>query len=148
MYSLGCTIYAVHAKGNPPYKTHASLGGLRENAGKPIPGMGGWDPDLQGVWWVMSLCHLQLKNYTYDSPSAPAGNATCNTAANSWYTTFSSIFFISSNIYTQLSRSIQFHGQNTRRKNIVHERLDLCFGPVLGRASDTQNFALSAGRGV
>lgn len=47
MYSLGCLIYAVHSKGNPPFKTHGSLGGLRENAGKTPP-MEQLDPDLQG----------------------------------------------------------------------------------------------------
>ncbi|KAE9407078.1 hypothetical protein BT96DRAFT_954642 [Gymnopus androsaceus JB14] len=47
MYSLGCVIYAVHCKGNPPFKTHGSLSGLRENAGRPLPGMGALEPDLQ-----------------------------------------------------------------------------------------------------
>ncbi|TFK67903.1 kinase-like protein [Pluteus cervinus] len=57
MYSLGCTIYAVHAKGSPPYKTHGSLGGLREHAGKPIPGMERWDPDLQALLRVLITRH-------------------------------------------------------------------------------------------
>lgn len=48
MYSLGCLIYVVHSKGSPPFNTHGSLGGLRENAGKPLPGIGGMDSDLQG----------------------------------------------------------------------------------------------------
>ncbi|KAF5386880.1 hypothetical protein D9615_001686 [Tricholomella constricta] len=39
MYSLGCVIYAVHCKGRPPFKTHGNLGGLREYAGKPVPGL-------------------------------------------------------------------------------------------------------------
>lgn len=47
IYSLGVLIYAVHCKGNPPFKTHGSLGGLRENAGKYVPGMDNLDPDLQ-----------------------------------------------------------------------------------------------------
>lgn len=47
MYSLGCLIYAVHCKGNPPFKTHGSLSGLRENAGRPLPGMGTLESDLQ-----------------------------------------------------------------------------------------------------
>ncbi|CAK5279381.1 unnamed protein product [Mycena citricolor] len=49
MYSLGCTIYAVHCKGIPPFKNHGSLGGLRENAGRPPPNMDSLDPDLQGL---------------------------------------------------------------------------------------------------
>ncbi|KAF7338639.1 Protein kinase domain-containing protein ppk32 [Mycena venus] len=47
MYSLGCLIYAVHCKGNTPFKNHGSLGGLRENAGKPPPNMENLDNDLQ-----------------------------------------------------------------------------------------------------
>ncbi|KAK7023898.1 protein kinase domain-containing protein ppk32 [Favolaschia claudopus] len=49
MYSLGCLIYAVHCKGNPPFKTHGSLSGLRENAGKPPPNMQSLDTDLQAL---------------------------------------------------------------------------------------------------
>ncbi|KAF7359384.1 Kinase-like protein [Mycena sanguinolenta] len=49
MYSLGCLIYAVHCQGNPPFKNHGSLGGLRENAGKPPPHMESLDSDLQGL---------------------------------------------------------------------------------------------------
>ncbi|KAJ7261397.1 kinase-like domain-containing protein [Mycena haematopus] len=47
LYSLGCLIYAVHCKGNPPFKNHGSLGGLRDNAGKPPPNMEHLDNDLQ-----------------------------------------------------------------------------------------------------
>ncbi|KAF8184949.1 kinase-like protein [Mycena galopus ATCC 62051] len=47
MYSLGCLIYAVHSKGNTPFKNHGSLGGLRENAAKPLPNMESLDSDLQ-----------------------------------------------------------------------------------------------------
>ncbi|KAJ7929288.1 kinase-like domain-containing protein [Mycena leptocephala] len=47
MYSLGCLIYAVHCKGKTPFKNHGSLGGLRENAGKPPPNMESLDGDLQ-----------------------------------------------------------------------------------------------------
>jgi serine/threonine protein kinase len=49
MYSLGCVIHAVHCKGRTPFKTHGSLAGLRDNAGKPIPGMESLDHDLQGT---------------------------------------------------------------------------------------------------
>ncbi|KAF9471177.1 kinase-like protein [Pholiota conissans] len=47
MYSLGCLVYAVHCKGNPPFKNHGSLGGLRSNASKPVPGIERLDRDLQ-----------------------------------------------------------------------------------------------------
>jgi SCY1-like protein 2 len=48
LYSLGCLIYAVHCKGDPPFKTHGSLGGLRDAAGRPLTGISGLDRDLQG----------------------------------------------------------------------------------------------------
>ena len=48
MYSLGCLMYAVHCKGAPPFKTHGSLGAVRENAGKPLTGVDRLDPDLRG----------------------------------------------------------------------------------------------------
>ncbi|KAJ8519902.1 hypothetical protein ONZ45_g3225 [Pleurotus djamor] len=49
LYGLGCLIYAVHCKGNPPFKNHGSLGGLRDNAGKPVPGMESLDKDLKDL---------------------------------------------------------------------------------------------------
>lgn len=52
MYSLGCIIYAVHVRGNPPFKNHGSLQSLRDNAGKPLVGMEKLDPDLQGHYLV------------------------------------------------------------------------------------------------
>ncbi|KAJ7043254.1 kinase-like domain-containing protein [Mycena alexandri] len=60
MYSLGCLIYAVHCKGNAPFKTHGSLGGLRENAGRPPPNMDSLDPDLQVL--LRSLITRQPSN--------------------------------------------------------------------------------------
>lgn len=55
MYSLGCLIYAVHCKGNPPFQTHDSLGGLRENVGRPLTGMERLDSDLQGSSVIVSV---------------------------------------------------------------------------------------------
>ena len=55
MYSLGCLIYAVHKKGDPPFKNHGSLGGLRENSTKAVPGLATLDPDLQGNLWSLSV---------------------------------------------------------------------------------------------
>jgi serine/threonine protein kinase len=48
MYSLGCLIYAVHCKGSPPFRNHGNVGGLRDNAGRPVPDIGQLDADLQG----------------------------------------------------------------------------------------------------
>ncbi|KAG6849335.1 hypothetical protein H0H93_009301 [Arthromyces matolae] len=49
MYGLGCVIYAVHCKGKPPFRNHGSLGGLRDNSGKPLPGIESLDHTLQGL---------------------------------------------------------------------------------------------------
>ncbi|RPD65977.1 other/SCY1 protein kinase [Lentinus tigrinus ALCF2SS1-7] len=49
MYSLGCLIYAVHCKGNPPFKNHGSLSSVRENAGKPLVGMERLEQDLRAL---------------------------------------------------------------------------------------------------
>lgn len=49
MYSLGAVIYAVHCRGKPPFQNHASLGGLRDNAGRPVPDIEHLDTDLQGI---------------------------------------------------------------------------------------------------
>ncbi|KAL4250432.1 Catalytically Inactive Kinase-Related Protein [Abortiporus biennis] len=57
MYSLGCLIYAVHCKGNPPFKNHGSLGSLRENAGKPLTGTERLDPDLKGLLGMLITRH-------------------------------------------------------------------------------------------
>ncbi|EJF65710.1 other/SCY1 protein kinase [Dichomitus squalens LYAD-421 SS1] len=49
MYSLGCLIYAVHCKGNPPFKNHGSLSSLRANAGKPLTGTERLEQDLRAL---------------------------------------------------------------------------------------------------
>ena len=65
MYSLGCLVYAVHCRGNAPFKNHDSLGGLRENSTKPLPGVERLDTDLQSFFSLLiseascSFCHSQ-----------------------------------------------------------------------------------------
>ncbi|KAF8432465.1 kinase-like domain-containing protein [Boletus edulis BED1] len=49
MYSLAAVMYAVHCKGKPPFQNHGSLGGLRDNAGRPVPDIGDLDTDLQDL---------------------------------------------------------------------------------------------------
>ncbi|KDQ16224.1 hypothetical protein BOTBODRAFT_54054 [Botryobasidium botryosum FD-172 SS1] len=54
MYSLGCVIYAVHSKGNPPYRNHNNLSSVRSNfgrleGGRGISGMDTWDSDLRDL---------------------------------------------------------------------------------------------------
>ncbi|KAH7910173.1 kinase-like domain-containing protein [Hygrophoropsis aurantiaca] len=49
MYSLGVLIYAVHCNGDPPFRNHGSLGGVRDNAGRSVPGIENLDADLQAL---------------------------------------------------------------------------------------------------
>lgn len=60
MYSLGCLMYAVHCKGEPPFKNFGNLGSLRDNAGKPLTGMQRLDKDLQAM--LSSLITRQPHN--------------------------------------------------------------------------------------
>jgi SCY1-like protein 2 len=60
LYSLGCLIYAVHCKGDPPFKTHGSLGGLRDAAGRPLTGISGLDRDLQGAKFSFTFVKTTL----------------------------------------------------------------------------------------
>ncbi|KAJ8078461.1 Protein kinase domain-containing protein ppk32 [Marasmius tenuissimus] len=57
LYSLGCIIYAVHCKGSPPFKTHGSLSGLRDDAGRAVPGLERLDRDLQSLLRSMITRH-------------------------------------------------------------------------------------------
>jgi len=74
MYSLGAVIYAVHCKGNPPFKNHDSLGGLRDNAGKPVPGMERLDSDLQGTHDIARI-HWKRSYHPFESFGALSGHA-------------------------------------------------------------------------
>lgn len=58
MYSLGCLMYAVHCKGNPPFKNHGSLSSLRENAGKPLSGTERLEQDLRGAVHMADGPHI------------------------------------------------------------------------------------------
>ncbi|TFY81754.1 hypothetical protein EWM64_g2255 [Hericium alpestre] len=49
MYSIGCLLYAVHCKGEPPFKNFGNLGSLREHAGRPLSGVERLDRDLQSL---------------------------------------------------------------------------------------------------
>ncbi|KAG6833472.1 hypothetical protein H0H87_006044 [Tephrocybe sp. NHM501043] len=71
MYSLGCVIYAVHCKSKTPYKTHGSLGGLREHAGKPISGMETLDHELQVLLRSLISRHASNRPTPTTLPSHP-----------------------------------------------------------------------------
>ncbi|KAI0273824.1 kinase-like protein [Gloeopeniophorella convolvens] len=49
LYSLGCLIYAVHLKGEPPFKNFGNLASVREHAGRPLSGIARLDKDLQAM---------------------------------------------------------------------------------------------------
>ncbi|KAI0340500.1 kinase-like protein [Trametopsis cervina] len=71
MYSLGCLVYAVHCKGVPPWKTHGSLGGVRENAGRTPQGMDRLDPDLKALLTSLITRHSQSRPSPSTLPSHP-----------------------------------------------------------------------------
>ena len=64
MYSLGCLVYAVHCKGSAPFKNHGSLGGLRDNCSKPLPGVERLDSDLQGSCFSPLILSHSLHHYS------------------------------------------------------------------------------------
>ncbi|KAJ7090230.1 kinase-like domain-containing protein [Mycena belliarum] len=71
MYSLGCVIYAVHSKGSTPFKNHGSLGGLRENAGRPVPNLESLDADLQVLLRSLITRHPSNRPTPATLPSHP-----------------------------------------------------------------------------
>lgn len=100
MYSLGCLVYAVHCKGSPPFKNHGSLGGLRENCSKPIPGMERLESDLQG-----KICRFFLLVFSLTRPCGRSSSSVTDHKAL-WITTFSGVttytcfLLVVANIYT------------------------------------------------
>ncbi|PPQ66892.1 hypothetical protein CVT26_009832 [Gymnopilus dilepis] len=71
MYSLGCVLYAVHSKGDPPFKTHGSLGALRDNASKPLLGIERLDSDLQVLLRSLITRHYGSRPTPESLPSHP-----------------------------------------------------------------------------
>jgi hypothetical protein len=89
MYSLGCLVYAVHCKGDPPFKNHGSLGGLRDNAGRNLIGMDRLDRDLQGIYRRTGYGRMgndySLCSYVnFPHQSAPTESSHSNDAPNSF----------------------------------------------------------------
>ncbi|KAF8350876.1 other/SCY1 protein kinase [Amanita rubescens] len=71
MYSLGCLIYAVHCKGNPPFKNHGNLGSLRDSAGKTPTGLDRLDPDVQALLRSLFTRHASNRPTPTTLPSHP-----------------------------------------------------------------------------
>ena len=83
MYSLGCLVYAVHKKGDPPFRNHGSVSGLRDNSTKPVPGLDGLDPDLQGEHIFVCLSSQSKHSLSHFSTSTIHGHSTLWFTANS-----------------------------------------------------------------
>ncbi len=60
MYSLGCLIYSVHNKGDPPHRNRHSASTLRDNVGKRLQGLERGDPELKGAYMPSSRPTLSL----------------------------------------------------------------------------------------
>ncbi|KAK0210374.1 kinase-like domain-containing protein [Desarmillaria ectypa] len=71
MFSLGVVLYAVHCKGQTPFQAHGSLAGLRENAGRALPGMERLDADLQGLLRSLITRHSNNRPTPTTLPSHP-----------------------------------------------------------------------------
>ncbi|KAG7452863.1 other/SCY1 protein kinase [Guyanagaster necrorhizus] len=71
MFSLGVVLYAVHCKGQTPFQTHGSLAGLRENAGRALPGMERLDDDLKGLLRSLITRHSNNRPTPTTLPSHP-----------------------------------------------------------------------------
>ncbi|PPQ63200.1 hypothetical protein CVT24_005745 [Panaeolus cyanescens] len=71
MYALGCLVYAVHSKGNPPFKNHGSLGSLRDNSTRPLPGLERMDSDLQALLRSLITRHYGSRPTPETLPSHP-----------------------------------------------------------------------------
>ena len=100
MYSLGCLIFAVHCEGTPPYKTHANLSSLRENARKPLIGIERLDKDLQGsnVFWLLTSSSLTVN---LSAPAVPRQSPSYITS-NSVDITFAFVLLFFTYLNTQL----------------------------------------------
>ncbi|KAG9045662.1 hypothetical protein FS837_005902 [Tulasnella sp. UAMH 9824] len=76
LYSLGCIIYAVHAKGEPPFRNRGNLGTVRSNVGRlegggGVPGMDAWDQDVRSLinGLVTAKTHNRLSAQTLPTHS-------------------------------------------------------------------------------
>ena len=104
LYSLGCLIYAVHCKGDPPFKTHGSSGGLRDAAGRPLTGINGLDRDLQGT--NAGPVIAAVKNSRALSDAERIDHATPHKPTHRILATFTLILLITTYIYPQFPRQI------------------------------------------
>lgn len=104
LYSLGCLIYAVHCKGDPPFKTHGSLGGLRDAAGRPFAGINGLDRDLQGT--NASPTTATARNPRVLSDAERTDHAKPHKSTHRILTTFTLVLLIIAYIYPQFPRQI------------------------------------------
>lgn len=120
MYSLGCLVYSVHCKGDPPFRNHGSLGGLRENAGRPLQGIDRLDRDLQGLSQLISKNRLQ-QCYSYASL---IDHTTPPKSLNSHEPSLPLFFLFSPYFDLKLFGQVEFCSKDKRRESVIHERID------------------------
>lgn len=147
IYSLGAVIYAVHCKGNPPFKNHASLGGLRENAGKPLPGMDRLDTDLQGEpYSVCFYINSLIFCCACSAPPIPCYSGLTATT-HSYNASIAALLLVTAYIHAQFSGPVKLQYKISGRKDFVYEGPDWCPDQVLRRPSYTQNSTHTFGGG-
>jgi serine/threonine protein kinase len=125
LYSLGCLIYAVHRKGDPPFKNHGSLSGLRDNAGKPVPNLSSLDPDLQGIVYERPDAERLFLIYFPYSATETAHRETSSIPTSTWHSTFPSLLQLAPDFDSQLPGTINFRDQISGREDFFHA------GPLL-----------------
>lgn len=108
MYSLGCLVHAVHKKGEPPFKNHGGLSGLRENSSKPVPGLDVLDPDLQGIV-LFFLCLVLVTISFFFSTFTFFDYSTLWFTTNTRNTTLSSLFLFIAYFNPEFPGSVEFH---------------------------------------
>jgi serine/threonine protein kinase len=135
MYALGCLIYAVHCKGNPPFSNHGSLSGLRDNAGKSVTGTEHLDADLRGQLHGILYPFIARRRADALGPFSPSlftYHTTASRSSQPQHITNISVFLLSASLHPQLFGSIYFRVQDSRRKNSIHERPFWCSPKVFG----------------
>jgi serine/threonine protein kinase len=106
LYALGCLLFAVHRKGDPPFRNHGSLSGLRDNAGKPVPNLNSLDADLQGS--TRSGEAPLLCSYACASPAPPDDHPASTRPAITVDAAHTAVLLLAAHLYPQLSRQVPY----------------------------------------
>ena len=109
MYSLGCLIYAVHLKGDPPFKNFGNLSSVREHAGRPLSGIGRLDRDLQGIC-LFGLLYVCVVQNSRCSNARLNGYPASAEQADTRFTSVASLLFFFTNLDSKFFGPIYFCG--------------------------------------